>query len=569
MSIEWVNRAIDGLRTWGCEKGVEVDVDEVRLLCDYASDYLEVRELGDFRPGTFEELLLEIYPRKVIAPPESAPETISAARTLVEFLLDTGEIGGKVAIRMRETIDEIEPEMPRALADTTKFGMAKSIFSAIGPDSLELVEPGSADCDCPGCAPLPAVRLPPATEIAAAVREAPLLRDAHHVVTWLVDGGRTTTTRKALRVRDARDVAAEASVERPALAWRLALDLGLARVDRTVVVAGEGFRPLAARADEEVLDLWAGTIEFLIEAPVAVTGEPAVDEEMYSVHDLLYRLQAPVPSEAVAEYLREIAAGRSSASTEHGPVAGGPVEGGPMNISSDGRLDAALAGLAYTGTVQITEDGLTLTPRGLWGLREIYSEMGLDAPVAPDLAEGDASGLIAGLISDGLPAEVAERDVEAWLVRRTPEQAAAELLAAVAGAPAEVRGIAVTIVDRLGVEAAPVVRSCLDDPELRPHAAHWLSARGLEAPVLTHEEVLWVTVDMLALALPAAEADPDGFAENIAVSGPPAHLIEDMWRVEHPDVVEVLELLGNSLSDRASAKAARKAAFKARSRGIR
>ncbi|WP_055483611.1 hypothetical protein [Sphaerimonospora mesophila] len=561
MSIEWVNRAIDGLRMWGRDRGVEVDVDEVRLLCDYASDYLEVRELGDFRPGTFEELLLEIYPRKVIAPPESAPETIAAARTLVEFLLDTGEIAGKVAARMRETIDEIEPEMPRALADTTKFGMAKSIFSAIGPDSLELVEPGGpAECDCPGCAPLPAVRLPPADEIAAAVRNTPLLRDAHLIVRWLVDGGRTTTTRKALRVRDARALAAEAGVARPALAWRLALDLGLARVEGTTVVAADGFRPLAARPDEEVFDLWAAAVEFLIEAPVAVTGEAAVDEELYSVHDLLYRLQAPVPADAVAEYLREVAIGRSPAPDEDGPAEDGLTEE---------RLSGALAALSYAGTVQISEDGLALTPQGLWGLREIYSDMGLDAPIAPDLAEGDASGLIAGLISDGLPAEAAERDVAAWLARRTPEQAAAELLAAVAGAPAEVRGIAVTIVDRLGVEAAPVVRSCLDDPELRPHAVHWLSARGLDAPTLTHDEVLWVTVDMLALALPAAEADPDGFAENIAVSGPPAHLIEDMWRVDHPDVVEVLELLGNSLPDRMTAKAARKAAFKARSRAIR
>lgn len=550
MSIEWVNRAIDGLRTWARDKGVKVDVDEVRLLCDYASDYLEVRKLGDFRPGTFEELLLEIYPRKVIAPPESAPETIAAARTLIEFLLDTGEIGSEIAAEMRQTIDEIEPEMPRALADTSKFGMAKSMFSAIGPESLELAEPGAADGDGSGFAPPPPVRLPPAAEVAAGAREAPLLRDAHRVVTWLVDGGRTTTVRKTLRVRDARALEAEADVSRPELAWRLALKLGLARVEGTAVVAGEGFRPLADRADEEVLDLWSRTTRLLIETPLGVTGEPVVDEEIFSLHDLLYRLQAPVPGEAISEYLCEIADGR--------PLGG-----------DDGWLDRTFAALAYAGTVQITEDGLTLTPQGLWGLREIYASRGIDAPVVPDLAEGDASGLIAGLISDGLPTEVAERDVTAWLARRSPEQAAAELLAAVAGAPAEVRGIAVTIVDRLGEEAAPVIRSYLDDPELRPHAIHWLSARGLDAPALTHDELLWVTVDMLALALPAAKADPEGFAENIAVSGPSVHLIEDMWRVDHPDVVEVLELLGDSLPDRAAAKAARKAAFKARSRGIR
>lgn len=555
MSIEWVNRAIDGLRAWGREKNVEVDVDEVRLLCDYASDYLEVNELGDFRPGTFEELLLEIYPRKVIAPPESAPETVAAARTLVEFLLETGEIGSKTAARMRATIDEIEPEMPRALADTSKFGMAKSLFSAIGPDSLELDAGASArpegesegeDCDCPGCAPLPPVRLAPREEVARAVREVPLLRDAHRVVTWLAEGGRTVTVRRSLRVRDARELTAALGVERPEAAWRLALDLGLARLDGTAVVPAEGLRHLEARSEEELLDLWTGTLEFLVERSAPLTGEEVVDAGMSQIHDLLYRLQSPVPVDALADYLREVAAGRRM-----------------------GRLDEALTGLVYAGTVQRTEDGLSLTSHALWGLRELYAGMGMDAPLAPDLAEGDASGLIAGLIGDGLAAEAAERDVEEWLSRRTPEQAAAELLAAVAGAPAEVRGVAVTIVDRLGAEAAPVVRSYLDDAELRPHAIHWLSSRGLDAPALTPEEVLWVSVDMLALALPAAEADPEGFAENIAASGPPAHLIEDMWRVDHPDVVEVLELLGSTLPDQTAAKAARKAAFKARSRGIR
>src|SRR5690606_39471068 len=101
---------------------VEVDIDEIRLLCDYASDYLDVHRLGDFRPSTFEELLLEIYPRKVIAPPESAPETIAAARTLVDFLLDQGEIGEDVAARMRETIDRFEPGLPAAPAAPRRVG---------------------------------------------------------------------------------------------------------------------------------------------------------------------------------------------------------------------------------------------------------------------------------------------------------------------------------------------------------------------------------------------------------------------------------------------------------------
>ncbi|MEV5409103.1 hypothetical protein AB0K60_09735 [Thermopolyspora sp. NPDC052614] len=365
MSIEWVNQAVEHMRDWGRARGVAVDLDEMRLLCDYASDYLEVKTLGDFTPDTFERLLLDIYPRKVITPPESAGETVAAARSLVDFLQDGGHVGADVAEAMRARLDEIEPEMPEALADTTRYGMAKSIFSAIDADSLEK----SAE-----------------------------------------------------------------------------LSISLSGAD----------------------------------------------------HNTPGGVAAGSPAEDVA----------------------GADEGADHHFDPDG-----------------------------------------------DLAEASAPGLIAWLMG-GVPEEAAERVVDGWLACRTALVAAGELLAAVAGAPAVVRGIAISIVDRLGEEAEEALRARLDDPELRPHAIHWLSARGLPAPALTPEEALWVSVDMLALALPGAMDDPENFAQNLAASGPPAHMIEEMWRVDHADVVEVLELLGRTLPDASAAKAARKAAFKARSRGI-
>lgn len=167
-----------------------------------------------------------------------------------------------------------------------------------------------------------------------------------------------------------------------------------------------------------------------------------------------------------------------------------------------------------------------------------------------------------------MPDEMAEADIEGWLRHRSPAQAVTELLGSVSGAPSVARGVAVTIVDRLGPDAEEAVRAFLEEPELRPHAIHWLSARGLAAPALTSEEVLWMSVDMLVLAMPSAEEDPETFAENMSASGPPQSVIEEMWRVDHPEVVEVLELLGRSLRDHNAAKAARKAAFKARSRAI-
>ncbi|WP_327583193.1 hypothetical protein OHA25_46165 [Nonomuraea sp. NBC_00507] len=492
MSIEWVNQAIDDLRAWGRARNVEVDADEVRLLCDYASDYLNVNELGDFTPETFDELLLSIYPRKVITPPESASETIAAARTLVGYLSEAGTVPEELAARMRERLDDIEPRMSEALADPANFGMAKSLFSSIGPESLEqsiaipsgeLPDLGGdldAPCDCPGCAPLPPARLASPEELLAALRTVPMLR------------------------------------ERP--------------LPRT----GEPLRE------------WAEAVARILDRDTRgeITGSTEVDEGLYDLFDMLYRLQVRVPVTVIGDYLDEIA--------------------------GEGELDlaAVLDRLAWCGMIKVAGDETELTPLAVWALREHYLSLGLDAPEAPDLAAADALALIESLL-EGVPAELAEGDISRWLTGRTAGEAAGELLAAASGAPAVARGIAITIVDRLGAEAEPQVRDYLDDQELRPHVIHWLAARGLSAPQLTQEELLWVSVDMLALAMPAAEEDPEIFAENMAASGPPAHMIEEMWRVDHPDIVEVLELLGRSIPDGTVAKAARKAAFKARSRAIR
>ncbi|MEV0384531.1 hypothetical protein [Nonomuraea sp. NPDC050643] len=488
MSIEWVNQAIDDLRAWGRAREVEVDADEVRLLCDYASDYLNVNELGDFTPETFDELLLSIYPRKVIAPPESAAETVAAARILVVYLTEAGEVSEATAELMRGRLDDIAPRMREALADTANFGMAKSLFSSIGPESLEqavaipsgeLPDLGEAPCDCPGCTPLPAARLAAPEDLMAALDGVPMLAEEP------LPGG-------------------------------------------------------------EPLEEWAQRVARVLEHDTggAITGSAELDEGLYDLFDMLYRLQVRVPAAVIGDYLDEIA--------------------------GEGEVDlpAVLDRLVWSGMLDVAADGAELTPLGVWGLREHYLTLGIEAPQAPDLAEADALGLIEGLL-DGVPTELAEDDINRWLTGRGEGEAAAELLAAASGAPAVARGIAITIVDRLGSEAEPQVRDYLEDQELRPHAIHWLAARGLPAPSLTQDELLWVSVDMLALAMPAAEEDPEIFAENMAASGPPAHLIEEMWRVDHPDVVDVLELLGRSIPDGTVAKAARKAAFKARSRAIR
>jgi hypothetical protein len=71
---------------------------------------------------------------------------------------------------------------------------------------------------------------------------------------------------------------------------------------------------------------------------------------------------------------------------------------------------------------------------------------------------------------------------------------------------------------------------------------------------LADADRLWLIVDS-ASALP----DLGGQVQLEAV-------VEGLWRCDHPQTVDVLEAVGRSASDKKPAKAARKAAFKARSR---
>jgi hypothetical protein len=78
---------------------------------------------------------------------------------------------------------------------------------------------------------------------------------------------------------------------------------------------------------------------------------------------------------------------------------------------------------------------------------------------------------------------------------------------------------------------------------------------------------LWVFVDTVAGMLETAEP-----AEAVAaalIDAPPEaemkDMVEDLWRTEHPGAADVLEALGAHHPDKATAKAARTAAYKARS----
>ncbi|MFI8964761.1 hypothetical protein ACIGO8_21905 [Streptomyces sp. NPDC053493] len=209
-----------------------------------------------------------------------------------------------------------------------------------------------------------------------------------------------------------------------------------------------------------------------------------------------------------------------------------------------------------------------LTPLGLYGVRARMLEAGLTVPAVGELAGQGADVLLDAVA--GYPQDAARAETVGWLAGRESVAAARELLAAARGADpgAPLRRLhAQQALSLVGAEAEPAVREVLDDPELGGLARVWLAERGAaDIPAPPESMIFWLAVDTIA-----AHLDADGDLEELqdlieGLTGRHSGFFEAAWRVEHPATADVLEAMGRLHRDKPSAKEARKAAFKARSR---
>ncbi|MFJ3901813.1 hypothetical protein [Streptomyces sp. NPDC090025] len=210
-----------------------------------------------------------------------------------------------------------------------------------------------------------------------------------------------------------------------------------------------------------------------------------------------------------------------------------------------------------------------LTPLGLYGVRARMLEAGLVVPAVGELADQGAEALLDGIAH--YPQDAARAETVGWLEGRPAPAAALELLAAARGADpgAPLRRLhAQQALSLLGPEAEPAVRAVLDDPELGGLARVWLAEHGAaDIPAPPEQMIFWLAVDTIA-----AHLDADGDIEELqdlieGLTGRHGGFFDNVWRVEHPATADVLEAMGRLHRDKPSAKEARKAAFKARSRG--
>jgi hypothetical protein len=390
------------------------------------------------------------------------------------------------------------------------------------------------------------VRLAPRDELAGAARVAPLLRAARDLTRWIRDRGDLT---EEGALSPAVTAAAAAELELAAseveTAWQVAeATWMLAPPDSADLESGPGGM-LATADTDQMLALWEGALDASLRP-----------EELDGLATALYTVGGPVTMEglfeayvAAAGTLRTKARGQQP---DHGAA-----------------LSAALETLADLGVVELGTDepgGLTvaLSPLGVWGVHRRLRAQGWHVPVL-GAARDAAVAFLETLAS--CDAEEGEAEIGAWLAARTGPQAATELISAASTGSPGLRGAAFAVLDRIGASAVDEVRGAMADPVLRAHAAVWLHEHGEEA-VLGPEDRTWLLVDLGAGLL--EEADPRDVVAELLPDMPPdaqVEIVAGLWKVSHPEVINLLTALSEHHPDPGVARAARKAAFKARSPG--
>lgn len=402
---------------------------------------------------------------------------------------------------------------------------------------------------------LPPVRLAPREELAAAARVAPLLRAARDIARWArredhraSEGGtgRRVGGEATLKPRAATAAAADLELA-PAevdAAWQVAVATRMAGTDQDPGAPPPG-DVLASGSAEQILAVWAAALEAVLAA-----------EDLDGLATALYTVGGPVRMEGLFD------AYAAAAGTRRGKP-------GSAQADQAAALSAVLETLADLGVVELgteeTAGGLTvaLSPLGVWGVHRRLRAQGWHVPVLGGAGRSGAEGLLVTLAS--CDAEDGEVEITAWLVARTPDQAAAELVRAAGRGSPGLRGAAFAVLDRIGEPAVEVVRAALAQPILRAHASVWLHEHGEQAE-LRPEDRTWLLVDLGAGLL--EEADPRDVVAELLPDVPAdaqAEIVAELWRVSHPAVTDLLTALSEHHPDPSVARAARKAAFKARS----
>ncbi|WP_433478368.1 hypothetical protein ACQPZP_15835 [Spirillospora sp. CA-142024] len=593
MADNWVETTAGDLRRWADERGETLDEQGVRILLDLAHEEMDLTGPEALTPQGVRELLLEVFPESVVAGRDDVPTILEAFRRIVAYVRDTGAVGEADAGALEAEIDRTAPEFAEvvaALDGEERQAAAEVIAGLMQADGVSLDDQDAVDAWVRDFEArpeeeryarteeylrqaaelvVPPVRLAPVPELAEAARGSRLTVAVLALAGWT--GERPLAEHDTLTDDDAEAARAALGLEAPRRhgqmedegelerLWWAAVEANVITAEHGKASSGPALPGLKSDDDAALLAAWLPLFEAMVvpghDYADGLDAVELVQNEMTGVLIHLYEQEDPTEPEALAEAL-----------LGHVEEAYELTDADTMSALVPDALSLELATLEGWGIVESSGTGRALTPLGVWAVRELLLADGFTAPVIGELAGARASALIAGLT--WYRPGAADEEIDGWLASHDPKDAAADLLDVMRTGGPGARNLSAAVLHRIGPEAAGVVRAAREHPLVSPYAAMWLNAAGdPSGRELGREEYLWVFVDTVAGMLETAE--PEEAVEAALVDAPPEAemkaMVEELWRTDHPGVADVLEALGAHHPDRATAKAARTAAYKARS----
>ena len=619
---------VDNFESWLTDQGITDDgtiSSDAELLIDWCSNY-STGEISRIGVGDLQEFLLEWCPRKVSAPPSFAGPLCSSLESFVAFLAATDRLRGGQAMANRLTgylssnVDQVEA----AMGDSSKFGMAKSLFAGSDPsemfsaDSIEelqqlaeermaahnalSLEERRAATDqffTPEPVELPFSYFPPTDEeIAESATTAPLLMIFDQLREYLGDNGRTLTTNGNVKLADARALVelletgdrideqignrtfkTQSSRELVHLSrlidWAKAA--GAVRVEkgRLKPVKRWASRPATDRVERCWQHLLAVGPLFDLRADMGLLNQVDDVTETGVLHWLVRILPSGERADfdTILQSIREAVADETadwddtwSTSTEHFVVR--DTEDCLQTLETAGVIawrDSQQVDDKY-GDLRRHGGTIMLTPVGRRLVAQLTPELGYRLHAVPELSQLTAAELIKQINSS--PAAVSEI-IDRWQPDLPADQRAASLAAVMTAeeTTATERMIIVSLLYELPTAAVePAIRTWLDGPAAG-YAVAYLVERGLaELDDFDRSISVGPLVDALALLLDTPDELLEQWQHVVDNGVDPTQLLEDIWRHEVAETEPVLESLGHIIPDPRLAKLARKSLFKHRGR---
>jgi hypothetical protein len=542
MAKDSFEAALDGFRTWASAPGrslageADADARELEVLFGFMPGYLGVSSPAELRRGHIEEMLLDVYPRKVVVERrEDTLETLAALRDFLAYLDDSRALD---ASRVRQLLSELEnigPEFADAVMEPANWGPGRALMTSMLADGVDMNDPAAvdrwivnynaklesglfavddADVDAdldfgdgddvdfedddeydelaPGLKELfglpdemPPMRLPDEAELVVAARSAPMISRMAALATWAGDDGRPVDEDEELPDDAIADAAAAVGVDSDELRYLYEIAYAADWIDLDEDDDGE-LRMFAASTaedwaeshdDEDILMCWDETLEAVLTETLLLPEdddpEPDIDFEGHGMILVIFMFMLQKAGVTRADI---------QAIMREGILGEQPLPHvlAYWNewIEAHGHpADVLLDRLVQLAAVDLPADAdgpVYLTSLGLWALRRQLIANDVEIPLLPPAEEMSAVDLLSA--AGGMDEDEFDAETGAWLASRDPLQAARELLTlAAVGEPAD-RVLATGIASRVGEAAEPAWRDVLTVPELASYAKVALTA---------------------------------------------------------------------------------------------